>query len=164
MTDEQHNKYLAYSFFAYSGFQVFWLMLISVWMYLFFTFMPTRPGQPDLPIEFFGLFFAIMALVQIIFTLPSVIAGYGLLKQKSWGRIAGIIGGVTASMSVPIGTAVCVYAMWFLLSDKGKGFYEAVKEDLPATRLGLRESTFRPWEEQAATAEHMKEPRPSDWR
>ena len=164
MTNEQHNKYLAYSFFAYAGFQVFWLILIGLWIYLWLSLMQGRPGQPDFPIEFFGLFFAIMVVMQMIFTIPSVVAGYGLLKRKSWARIAGIIGGVTASMSVPVGTAVCVYAMWFLLADKGKDFYGSAKSPERSDQPSLRESSVRPWEEEFGAQNSVREPRPADWR
>jgi hypothetical protein len=164
MTSEQHNKYLAYSFFAYAGFQVFWLLLMAAWMYFVFMVLPPgRPGGPEFPMAFFGVFVALMAVFQMIFTAPSLIAGYGLLKQKKWGRIAGIVGGITAAMSVPIGTAVCVYAMWFLLGDKGKEFYEKVTDVWNPGMLS--EAEVPPWEsEDIREAEVIREPRPSDWR
>jgi hypothetical protein len=62
-------------------------------------------------------------------TIPSLIAGYGLLKRKRWARTMGIIAGVTAAMMFPIGTAVCVYSIWFLLSEGGKGLYSASAQD-----------------------------------
>ena len=79
-------------------------------------------------------------------------------------RLAGIVGAVTAAMSVPAGTAVCVYALWFLLGEKWKDVYSA------STLRG----GGRPWElhEAAGPArwstqterESVRPPRPSDWR
>src|SRR6266850_4741718 len=118
MNNKQHNRYLGISFLVYGGLQAFFALAMCA------VFLLTFPsGMPGTPPAFFLIFISFMALMQLIFTAPPVIAGYALLKQKRWARIAGIIGGVTAAMSVPFGTAVCVYAMWFLFGDGGKELY-----------------------------------------
>jgi len=125
MTDEQHNKYIAFSFLAHGSFQLLMLLLMGLWFYFIFSSFPGRPGDPAPPMEFFGFFFAFMFVFQMLFTAPAFIAAYALLKRKSWARIASIIAGVLSAMSVPIGTAACVYAFWFFFSENCKSIYAA---------------------------------------
>src|SRR5206468_2865291 len=120
MNNKQHNHYLGISFLVYGGLQAFFALVMCGFILLMFPPLPGRPGMPGPPPAFFLILISFIALVQLVFTTPPVVAGYALLKQKRWARIAGIIGGVTASMSFPFGTAVCVYAMWFLFGEGGK--------------------------------------------
>jgi hypothetical protein len=122
MTNEEHNKYIAWAFIAHGSLQLL-MTIFMVAMFYFIFSIGTRPGDPGPPMEFFGFFFGIMFLVQMVFTTPSFVAAYGLLKRKSWARIASIIAGVLSSMSVPIGTAACVYALWFFFGDQWKTVY-----------------------------------------
>lgn len=124
MTGEEHNKYLAYSFLAHGAFQVFWMLAMSLFFLFFMTSIPQQSRGDDPPAGVFIFFIGFIVLIQMIFAAPSFIAGYALWKRKRWARIAGIIGAVMAGASFPIGTAVCVYAFWFLLSDRGKSMYE----------------------------------------
>jgi hypothetical protein len=64
-------------------------------------------------------------------TVPSVVAGYALLKRRRWAKVAGIVAGVTAATSFPVGTAVAVYTFWFLFSDVGKQLYGGPGRELP---------------------------------
>lgn len=122
MTNEEHNKYIAWAFIAHGGIQLLMMLLMAV-MFIFMFSIGSRPGEPGPPLEFFGMMFGIMFFVQMVFTTPSFIAAYGLLKRKSWARIASIVAGVLSSMSVPIGTAACVYALWFFFGDQWKSVY-----------------------------------------
>ena len=122
MTNEEHNKYIAWAFIAHGGIQILMMLLMAV-MFIFMFSVGSRPGESGPPMEFFGMFFGIMFFVQMVFTTPAFIAAYGLLKRKSWARIASIVAGVLSSMSVPIGTAACVYALWFFFGDQWKTVY-----------------------------------------
>src|SRR4051812_20872207 len=104
MTDEEHNKYIAFAFAAYGAFQVLMLVFIGL-MFTFILSIGNQPGRPGPPLAFFGIFFTAMIIFQMIFTAPSFIASYALLKKKSWARMAAIVAGVLSAMSVPVGTA-----------------------------------------------------------
>ncbi len=60
-----------------------------------------------------GIGFVIAAFVAVM-SLPSVIAGWGLLKGKSWSRMLAIILGAMSLLSIPIGTLLGVYTLWSL--------------------------------------------------
>jgi hypothetical protein len=59
---------------------------------------------------------ALCAFFAII-SLPSIAAGYGLLKFKSWARILAVILGVLNLFGFPIGTAIGVYTLGVLMND-----------------------------------------------
>jgi hypothetical protein len=55
---------------------------------------------------------AFIALIVAITGIPNLIAAYGLLKNRPWGLIVGLIVGILNLPSIPLGTAVGVYAIW----------------------------------------------------
>ncbi len=107
----------------YGGF----FTLVSIMMLVFFGFFAAILGsienEPDAPPVAF--FYAIMGFIFVIYLLlsvPGLVAGYAMLKKKSWARIAGIISSVLAALSFPFGTALAVYSFWFFFGDAGKAF------------------------------------------
>ena len=69
-----------------------------------------------------------MALVVLLVatSLPLVIIGYGLFKQRSWSRVAGIVISIINLISVPLGTALGIYGLWVLFSKDGQSFFDAL--------------------------------------
>lgn len=128
LTPEQHNKYLAWSQLAHGGLFFLFLLAMLGMMSVMFLSVPGPQGPPPAVLGFMWVFFAGFYGLML---LPQVVAGYALLKQKPWARTAAIIGAVTAAMSFPIGTAVCVYTFWFLFSEPGKALYDRPRFALP---------------------------------
>lgn len=120
MTNEQHNKYAAFALFAHGGFQLLLALAMFAISYVI-SLAPQNPNDP--PPVFFYAMFGFMAFLYLLFGVPSVVAGYGMLKKKSWARIAAIVAGVVSAMNVPIGTAACVYVLWFFMGDNWKSVY-----------------------------------------
>ncbi len=164
MTNEEHNKYLGISFLMHGGFQLLFMLAMMLMFYLFFNSMPEQPGQPAPPPAFFLVMLGFVAAFQLAFTAPSFVAGYALLKRKSWSKAAGIVGAVLAGMSFPIGTAVCVYALWFILGDGWKEIYGGEDKDRISAKE-LPRAASPPWVEQVGKEERERVPRqPPDWR
>ena len=161
MNAEDHNKYLAYSFLAHAGIQFLWMILMSIFFLGFFLNIPGDPGPAN------GIFLMFMVFIvgfHLLFALPSAIAGFGLLNKKSWARVWSIIGAVTAALNVPIGTAVCIYALWFFFGDEWKKVYE--DEGYSESTVLFGPADFEKWEAEAAQyeREREKEPRRGEWR
>lgn len=53
-----------------------------------------------------------IALVSV----PSIIAGVGLLKFRDWARILTIVISILNLISIPFGTAVGIYGLWVLFN------------------------------------------------
>jgi hypothetical protein len=158
VTNEEHNRYIAYAFFANAGFYVL-IMLFMIGMFAFVF----PPGPPQ---GFFVVMMIFMSVFYGLFMLPSIIAGYGLLKKKSWARVASIVAAVIAGMNMPIGTAACVYALWFFFSENWKEIYP---EAPGAVSAQPRQIAYGVESQRAAYAEEEHQPKfdpyhPPDWR
>jgi hypothetical protein len=58
---------------------------------------------------------ALVAFLSI-FSLPSLITGYGLFNVKPWARVVGIALSAIGLVFIPFGTVAGVYGLWVLLS------------------------------------------------
>ena len=65
----------------------------------------------------------VVAVIIGVLSLPSLIAGLGLQKRKSWARILTIILSVINLFNFPIGTAVGGYSLWALLNDQAPAYF-----------------------------------------
>ncbi|MBD0371221.1 MAG: hypothetical protein ICV60_10330 [Pyrinomonadaceae bacterium] len=133
-TKEEHNKYLAYSHLGYAGFQLFMMFMMMIFSYIMLDLMSRSAPRGEFPMGMVAAILIFSFIFQLIFSVPSLIAGFGLLKRKRWAKTATIIAGVLSAMSFPIGTAVCVYTFWFLFGENGKELYE--RRPLTEARTG----------------------------
>lgn len=155
MTPLQHNKYLGVAHLAYAAFYCVFVVLMMVFMGAMFIAMPTRNESwaMILVMGFFGVIYSLLII-------PSIIAGYALLKRRRWAKVASIVAGVMAAMFFPVGTAVCVYTFWFLFSEPGKLLY-----DKPASALAPGSTGWVNRVEQGAREGQNISPfNPPDWR
>jgi hypothetical protein len=129
MTGEEHNRNIAWAFIAHGSFQI----LFTLVMMLFFGFifsLPPTPGRGAPANAILWPMLAFFSIFQAFFVVPSFVAAWGLLKQRSWARMASITAGVIAAMNVPLGTLAAIYSLWFFLGDKWKNMYsEATPSD-----------------------------------
>ncbi len=67
------------------------------------------------------------SLGALCFFLPGVIAyvlaGYGLLKYKSWARILAIILAILNLILFPIGTALGIYTLVIMFNDEAEALF-----------------------------------------
>lgn len=118
----EHNKTLGILHIVYG---LLHIVLGLAMIPLFGLGIGMSAREADAPAAgFFLLFMAIFAIFWLLFSLPSVIAGYGLLKRRRWAKIWTIIAAVIAGPSVPLGTGLCVYSFWFLFSGGGNELYD----------------------------------------
>ena len=55
-------------------------------------------------------------LVMLLLAPPSVAAGMGLLKFKSWARSLAMVVSVLQIANIPMGTMLSLYSFWVLMS------------------------------------------------
>ncbi len=65
-----------------------------------------------------GLVGIIIMTILLIASIPSIVAGIGLLRLTSWARVLTIIVSALHLFSVPFGTALGIYGLWVMLSDE----------------------------------------------
>ena len=61
---------------------------------------------------------SIIAAILVIFSIPDIIAGIGLLKRRTWARILALILSCIDLIEIPFGTALGAYSLWVLLNDE----------------------------------------------
>lgn len=125
MTNEQHNKTLGILHLAYGALHGLMVLIFGIAFAVLVPVMREGSRMNDgMPLGLYLIIISAIALFGLFYAAPSLVAGYAILKRKPWARIAGIIGSVIAGMNVPLGTALCVYSLWFLFG-QGAHMYDA---------------------------------------
>ena len=132
MTPEEHNKYVGIANVAFGTIHVLLMLLMAVFFIPMMGVIARDTAGGDAPpASFFGGIIVFVVAINILFAIPSFIAGYAFLKRRPWAKIAGIIAAVLSAFRVPIGTAVSIYTFWFLFSVPGRILYENLPQSLP---------------------------------
>lgn len=72
----------------------------------------------------------VYVLLALLFTVPALAGGFGLLTRKKWARKFVLISAVVAALDFPFGTAIAVYTFWFLLGSSRR--LQGVESSYPA--------------------------------
>jgi hypothetical protein len=163
MTPQDHNKVIGIMHLIWGGMNALTMLILVPIFLVFIGFLGSAPDAPPglgLLFGLLGLFFLFLALFV---ALPSFIAGYAMLKRKSWAKVAGIVSACLCALSFPVGTALCVYTFWFLFSE-GQNFYSP--PDAAYWRGSLRDANSFDWQTRRETDARQKDytPPPPDWR
>lgn len=125
MTAKDHNKLLAIFHLVQGGLQSFAGIIIALvygGLGLAFRANAHKPEE-----QFMGTIFIVLAFVAapivLLFAAVNLTAGYKMLKEKTGARTWGIVASIVSLLSIPLGTALGVYGLWFLFGDEGKRFY-----------------------------------------
>ena len=118
---EQHTKILGWlhiighAFFLLAGICAF-LVLTSV------GGLAIVGGEPE-AMGVFGIVAVFTAGLMLLLALPGLLAGYGLLKRRSWGRILAIIVGILNLPNFPLGTVGGIYTLYVLLQSEANAYF-----------------------------------------
>ncbi len=118
---DQHKKVLGIIYIATACLQIMAFLLLSAFFstILSVAMKAVSPDDAWILDLVFNILKFIPWLVIIFISLPSLIAGIGLLYQQQWAMILALILGCLKLFSFPIGTAVGVYAIWIYVESKG---------------------------------------------
>jgi hypothetical protein len=115
---DTHVRILGWIYLVMSG-----LMLLGgVCMFFFMLTTGFLSGEAEAA-GIMGIVAVVVGGMFLVFSLPGLAAGYGLLKRKSWARILAIIVGVLNITNVPIGTAVGIYTLYVLLQESASTYF-----------------------------------------
>jgi len=85
-----------------------------------------EPQDAAIAIPVLGFAGTALAAFLIIFALPSLITGYGLLNYRPWSRVLGIVLSAVSLINIPIGTVVGAYGLWVLLNKETERLFGPV--------------------------------------
>ena len=170
MTPQDHNKVIGIMHLIWGGFNALMMLIFVPIFILIGAAGAADPGAPSGLAAIFGIFGAIMLILALVLGLPPILAGYAMLKRKSWAKVWGIIAACVESLSFPFGTALCVYTLWFLFGQEGQNFHRGGGASAPQDWRGsLRDGSAYDWEtrrtsQSSRPREYTPPPQPPDWR
>lgn len=129
MKAQEHNKLLAIFFLINAGLQALGgAFVVLLYGGIGAAFLTNARKEDEQMIGGFLVIFSIVAAF-IIFALGvlNFFAGWKLLKGKTGARAWGIAGSCIALLGFPLGTALGIYGLWFLLGEKGTQFYSSAQ-------------------------------------
>jgi hypothetical protein len=89
------------------------------------------PEDAAIAIPILGIAGTAMAAFLGIFSLPSLITGYGLVNFKPWSRVVGIVLSAISLIFIPFGTIAGAYGLWVLLSKDTEHLFNIPITTLP---------------------------------
>jgi hypothetical protein len=171
MTPQDHNKVIGIMHLIWGGFNT--LMVLIIYPIILGIMLPLFRSDPNMPPEVISIFTAVMVAVfvlSLLLSLPPLLAGYAMLKRKRWAKVMSIIAACFESLSMPFGTALCVYTLWFHFGP-GQNFQGGGYDAPPAPdwRGTLRDGSAYDWEAQRAgqssrPRDYAPPRQPPDWR
>jgi hypothetical protein len=167
MTPEEHKRLLGILHLIYGAFHgLLAFVLVIAFGIPAAVIVGNSPGGDGAPLAFVIVALLLGLLFSIVFMVPPLVAGYGLLKHKPWGRTASLVAAVVEVLNVPHGTALAIYNFWLLF---GQGARAGGGSDLfgANTRPALGETTARPAYGafgREREREYAPPPQPPNWR
>jgi len=73
-----------------------------------------QTGESAIAIPILGGIGGFLAIVLLVFALPGLIGGIGLLSMAPWSRVFMIVISALHLIHVPFGTALGIYGLWVL--------------------------------------------------
>lgn len=116
---DSHKKILGIIFTIMSVLSIITALFLNIFFSALWTFVLAKADAEEaLPLEFIRLIFEFVPWIIIIFSVPSLIAGIGLLNKSSWAMTLALILGCLKLISFPIGTMIGVYTIWIYFEDQ----------------------------------------------
>ena len=82
------------------------------------------PEDAAISIPILGIAGTALAGLLGLFSLPSLVTGYGLVTFKPWARIVGIVLSAISLINIPFGTIIGIYGLWVLLSKDSERLFQ----------------------------------------
>lgn len=117
---DSHKKILGILYVISGTLTIFGMLMLNAFLSVIFSFALQEVDPDDRKVmELIGTFIQyVPALVILFFSIPTLIAGVGLLTRKSWATLFAVIVGCFKLFSFPIGTAIGVYSIWIYSEDQ----------------------------------------------
>jgi hypothetical protein len=171
MTPQDHNKIIGIMHLIWGGFNaLIMLIMIPIMIGIMRPLMRSDPSAPPELVTFFTAVMVAVLVFSLLFSLPPILAGYAMLKRKRWAKVMSVIAACFEALSMPFGTALCVYSLWFHFGP-GQNFSSGSYDAPPAPdwRGSLRDGSAYDWETQRTSQssrprEYTPPRQPPDWR
>jgi hypothetical protein len=92
-------------------------LLVGAGLFIIIAGVGALSGDPQAA-AITGLVGTALGAFFLVLSIPSIVAGAGLLTRRSWARILALVLGGLQLFNVPFGTALGIYTFWVLLNDQ----------------------------------------------
>ncbi|HSP15571.1 MAG TPA: hypothetical protein VLV78_12535 [Thermoanaerobaculia bacterium] len=116
---EQHFKIVAVLQIVYGAF----FLVVGLFLFLVVAGAGALSGDRGAML-ITGTVGLIVGGAFILFSIPSIVGGIGVLKRREWGRILTIILSFFHLLNFPIGTIVGAYSLWALFSEPARAYFD----------------------------------------
>jgi hypothetical protein len=130
MTATDHNRILAIGFAMFAGIFLFTFLLLllvttGVFVSLGFSLTSESGDNKQAGIGILGGIFTVIfyLVLGLICVLPTALASWKLFKRRPRARVWATLAAIVIVPILPMGTALGIYAFWFLFSAEGKYLY-----------------------------------------
>ena len=112
---DQHKKVLGIIYIITASLTILTMLVVSAFIGTLFEFIVAQADEKEAAfiLETVKTFVTAICWIIVFFvSIPSIIAGIGLLNKQSWALTLALILGCLKLLSFPIGTAIGVYSIW----------------------------------------------------
>lgn len=96
--------------------------LIGAGILFFFFGLGAVSGEVE-AMAVLGFIGMLGAAFMVLCGVPGIVAGYGMLQRRNWGRVLGIIISALNLFNFPIGTGLGIYGLWVLTSEPSHAYF-----------------------------------------
>lgn len=115
---ESHKRILGILYIATGFLLLFGMIFLSIFLSMFIPWIADAAGDDQWVFTWLVPFIRLVAIfICVAIALPSLIAGWGLLNNRSWAMTLALIIGCLRLFSFPIGTAIGIYTIWVFVED-----------------------------------------------
>jgi hypothetical protein len=82
-----------------------------------------RGGGGQVAAGLMAAVFTTLALIAIVWGTAHIVVGVPLRRRQAWARVMALTLGSIDLVLLPYGTALGIYALWVLLSERGKAVF-----------------------------------------
>lgn len=111
LTDPVHKKVIGVIFIVFSALGLLMLMFYDQLMSVIIGLAQDEPGFDPDAIWVFDLINSFLWGIAIIFLIPRIIIGIGLINQRRWANVPALVYGVFSLINIPIGTLLGIYCI-----------------------------------------------------
>lgn len=115
---ETHVKVLAILYIVLSALMavlgLFILVAVGGASAIVGTTAPAEDARIAVPIM--GIAGTVGAIFCFVLAVPGFLAGFGMMKYRSWARILGLVLSALNLINIPFGTLLGAYGLWVLLN------------------------------------------------
>lgn len=111
---DNHKRILGILYLISGVLSILGMLLLNAFLSVIFTFALQETNEDERQaVELILLIVQYVPVVVILFfSVPTLIAAFGLLARKTWATLFGLVVGCLKLFSFPIGTAIGVYSIW----------------------------------------------------